>query len=559
MEKELAEADLAGEELTAAQAEVDRLEAEIERLTEETVAAETEARDALFEQKAELTKASDHEKATKQNVNWTRFLYEEERIHHIDESTKKLVELGEELESLEQELADAVGETEKQQALLDQRQAELDAILAPRAAAEKAMGEASKRLDLVVAKLDSIAPEAMDKKAAWVLRDFPGLDFIGPDNKVHKVVPENLTVELNFDKGPRIDMCATCHMGMERPEYEGANQPHAAHPRLDLFLTAKSPHPYTEMGCTICHRGAGMALDFQRADHRPSDEAEAAQWEETYHWHKQHHWDYPMLSSEYIEASCVQCHTDSMELIADDAPRVTEGYRNFERYGCYSCHKVEWFPTKRKPGPSLKNMQAKIGPEFASAWIADPKAFRPTTWMPQIFHLENFGAEDVIVEKPNWGRDENAEPILGQEWNDTAVRAITEFLTANHPEQPLAEIPVTGDADAGREAFRVTGCLACHNLAPYDDSGEEPWDPRAPRARREREGAEPARGRDQAQGPEVALPLDPGPDELLVRDQHAGPRSGRADRGRHHRLHHGGPRRVLPRRAGGLGRGARSL
>ena len=37
-----------------------------------------------------------------------------------------------------------------------------------------------------------------------------------------------------------------------------------------------------------------------------------------------------MLSSEYVEASCVQCHKSSMELIAKEAPHVSEGYRLFE-------------------------------------------------------------------------------------------------------------------------------------------------------------------------------------------------------------------------------------
>ena len=46
------------------------------------------------------------------------------------------------------------------------------------------------------------------------------------------------------------------------------------HPRLDLYLTAKSPHPLKDVGCTICHRGGGEALDFIRADHRPRDKAQ---------------------------------------------------------------------------------------------------------------------------------------------------------------------------------------------------------------------------------------------------------------------------------------------
>jgi hypothetical protein len=52
---------------------------------------------------------------------------------------------------------------------------------------------------------------------ANVIRDeVPGLDFIGPSILVNKVVLENLTFELNFTKKRRIDMCHTCHVGIDR-------------------------------------------------------------------------------------------------------------------------------------------------------------------------------------------------------------------------------------------------------------------------------------------------------------------------------------------------------
>ena len=41
-------------------------------------------------------------------------------------------------------------------------------------ALDKAMGAAAKDLDLVRKRKDSIAPEAIDKQIANVLRDFPG-------------------------------------------------------------------------------------------------------------------------------------------------------------------------------------------------------------------------------------------------------------------------------------------------------------------------------------------------------------------------------------------------
>lgn len=221
------------------------------------------------------------------------------------------------------------------------------------------------------------------------------------------------------------------------------------------------------MGCTVCHRGSGESLGFQHADHRPSDAEEAEEWHDEYHWHKQHHWDYPMLDTSMVEASCVQCHKSSMELIADDAPEVTEGYRLVERYGCYACHKIDWFPTDRRPGPSLLAMTSKLTPDWTESWISDPRGYRPTTWMPQIFHLENYAADEtVVVSDYETGRE-----ILGDEWNKNAVAAITAYLYDNHEQVDLPDLPTVGNPERGREVMNVVGCYACHNTAPWD--GEE--------------------------------------------------------------------------------------
>jgi cbb3-type cytochrome oxidase cytochrome c subunit len=464
LDLELARASL-DNEVNAAQAkEGARLQAELEQARSALAARESELaekREVLRIAKGvSFVKESDS-KFAKADFDWLRYVIDEERLH-----TGNPTFHAEELEAAYELMQSKAYEKELAAAAVAKAEAELNALKAVVTDRERALKIATKDVELVRTRVEKLAPSDKPTQIANVIRDFPGLDFIGPNLKVQKVALKDLTMELNFTKKQRIDMCTTCHMGMERVGLENAEQPYASHPRLDLYLTAKSAHPLNKVGCTICHRGCGEALDFVRADHRPASETQKKEWEAEKHWHKQHHWDYPMLPKGMSEAGCVQCHKDSMELIADDAPKVSKGYQLFEESGCYACHKVEWFPTKRKPGPSLKNLQAKLTPEFIASWIADPKAFRPTTRMPQFFNLENFADGDVIAKsKYGEGRD-----VKGREWNDSAVAAVAAFLQQRHPRKELPAPPVQGDALRGREEFRLSGCLGCHNTAPYSDT-----------------------------------------------------------------------------------------
>ncbi|NOT31799.1 MAG: c-type cytochrome, partial [Planctomycetes bacterium] len=100
------------------------------------------------------------------------------------------------------------------------------------------------------------------------------------------------------------------------------------------------------------------------------------------------------------------------------------------------------------------------------SWVANPKAFRPTTWMPQIFHLENY-APDVTVATANYG---TGREVKGDEWSNAAVAAVSAFVRSRASSEPFPPVPVAGDPLRGREVFRLAGCLACHNMAPF---GEE--------------------------------------------------------------------------------------
>ena len=478
IELERANAQLQTDELIAAADEEGSTQAQILAARESLAARAGEvaaAEEELRQLKGVQFETTENAKGAKMFYNWERFLLDHEvSLHGGDLAHAEEIAAAEaSVAGFELAMNEAEGDKETADLEVLAQQEKLGELTKEVDILEKEMTSAAKDLDLVRRRKDDIDPASLDKQIAHLLRDFPGIDFIGPNLKIRKVVLDDLTFELNFTKKTRIDMCQTCHLAADLPGYDepGLREPYRSHPRLDLYLSAKSPHPVADVGCSICHRGAGEALDFIRADHRPNSNGPAswnqdrADWYEEHHWHKQHHWDYPMLSKDFTEASCVQCHKSSMELIAEDAPKVTEGYRLFERYGCYACHKVDWFPNKRKPGPSLKNVAAKLEADFMQSWITDPKEFRPTTWMPQIFHLENYEADEVVVKSQfGAGRD-----IMGEEWNNSAVAAISAYLMASSGEFDLSPIPVAGDPERGREVFRVSGCLACHNLAPYGE------------------------------------------------------------------------------------------
>lgn len=449
-----------------------RLQAEVETAQATLASREGElavAREELRLAKGDLWNAVEAAKKVLSAFNWDRYLIEEGRRKVGDPTFRKA-----DMEASELALNQARGVQEELQTKKDAAESKVSALTRVVSDAQKALSSGTRDLGRVRARLVQLDREAMSgpEKLASVIRDAPGLDFVKPSLKVNKVVLDRLTFELNFTKKKRIDMCQTCHLGAERTGFESEPQPYTSHPRLDLYVTNKSPHPANQFGCTICHRGSGEALDFVRADHRPADKEQAAQWAGEHHWHKQHHWDYPMLPASFTEASCVQCHKTSMDLIAADAPTVSAGFQLVERYGCYSCHKIDWFPTKRRPGPTLTNLQSKLSSEFIASWITNPKSFRPTTWMPRFFHLENYApGETVAISKYGTGR-----AIEGREWDDAAIAAITEFLASRAPKQAMPALPVAGDAHRGRETMRLVGCLACHNMAPYGEEQAEAKD-----------------------------------------------------------------------------------
>ena len=107
--------------------------------------------------------------------------------------------------------------------------------------------------------------------------------------------------------------------------------------------------------------------------------------------------------------------------------------------------------TRRKSGPSLRFVASKVGAPFLYDWIRKPKDFRPSTKMPQFFEQwKHLDGHDLDVAK----KYERIE-ILGM------VEYLLDSSQAFEYLEP-AEGVEPADAERGKLAFELRGCVACH-------------------------------------------------------------------------------------------------
>ena len=230
--------------------------------------------------------------------------------------------------------------------------------------------------------------------------------------------------KLGFDPGDLPDKVRWLKLS------KGEITQYAAHPRLDLFVDANSSHPMEKFGCTICHAGQGSATDFVLAAHTPADSTQEEEWHKEYGWEHSHFWDFPMLSSRFVESSCLKCHHEVTDLIRygskAEAPKLLRGYELVRENGCFGCHEISSVKAGRevgpdlrlepqpaleyltpaeqdkaksdplnlpgqyrKVGPSLRRIAEKTNQDWVRKWIQSPRGFRPDTKMPHFFGLSN--------------------------------------------------------------------------------------------------------------------------------------------------------------------------
>jgi mono/diheme cytochrome c family protein len=288
-------------------------------------------------------------------------------------------------------------------------------------------------------RLDVIAPSVTKD----YFRNAPLLDFMAPTLKIQQIILPNVVDDVNFIRVPKMDRCQTCHLAIDKKGYEKYPQPFTTHPDLATYLGGSSPHPIDKAGCTVCHEGMGQSVSFRDAAHMPSDEKQKEKWEHDYGWEEPHLWDYPMLPVKMTQASCAKCH--KQEVYIPKADTLNLSYATFERAGCYACHKTKGFENVKKPGPILSKIDSKLSQDWVKNWIRNPKAVKPTTWMPRFWYNSNSSSPEDAVR------------------NEVEINAIAAYLFSNVDKHEFAvKNPPRGDAKSGEQIVKSIGCQGCH-------------------------------------------------------------------------------------------------
>jgi mono/diheme cytochrome c family protein len=316
------------------------------------------------------------------------------------------------LEELTKRLDQLTEEVQKNQAEYDRR---LHEAGIPQLQTE--LSQLERRHKELLGDFDRFAKLVSQKKWSteeW-LRSRPIIEGFASPVRINQYTLTDLPIDYSFKHVTRFDRCTTCHLGMEKANYDAAAlkrltenpnldkelasrlrgakkilekrreagvpglpserdiQPRqisaeeltagrirqfAAHPRLDLFVDSASPHSAEKFGCTICHAGQGSATAFYEASHYPNSSPQKKDWKEKYDWKTNHYWDFPMIASRFVESSCVKCHHEITDLIRYgnqvEAPKLVKGYNLVKELGCFGCHEIAGIKSGRKIGPDLR-------------------------------------------------------------------------------------------------------------------------------------------------------------------------------------------------------------
>ncbi|MFQ6115758.1 MAG: c-type cytochrome, partial [bacterium] len=210
----------------------------------------------------------------------------------------------------------------------------------------------------------------------------------------------------------QVDRCTSCHLGLEEKDLVRVNPPFTPHPQIY--------HNLNEFGCTICHKGQGLATSTQKAhDGRP-------------------YWEEPLLPKKYIESSCGRCHKEEA---VPEAPTLTLGRQFLKTYNCAGCHKIG--DMTKSYAPRLDGIGDKTTRSWLVRWLKDPKAFRPKTKMPD-FKLNDQEAEllaDFLMTFKKYPNNKKLEPL---------------------PPELKQEYPPDELVDLGKTRFRQARCISCH-------------------------------------------------------------------------------------------------
>lgn len=389
----------------------------------------------------EITKVRGKVQDLKQTYDADRYLFEE----HAHKKDKESAEYQKRLDSLKPQMDALTLRLEDLEHQRDEKENHLRAFSAKET-------EIQKEINTLLTQKTRLekAISATQPTLAKDILNAPMIDFLSPSLRIQQVVLEDLYDDYHFTKVQKVDRCTTCHLAIDQKGFEEAPQPFRTHPNLDLYLSAASPHPIEKMGCTTCHGGSGQSVSFTDSAHTPHSEEQKKEWQKKYHWRPLEKWEQTMLPLPHVQAACAKCHQGVVNI--PQADQLNKGRNLARTYGCFACHTIKGFENSWKVGPDLTHLQSKVDREWIIRWLNDPKAFRPTTKMPQIFHLENISSES------------------DKEKSNASIEAVTEYLLGHSEPVDLTTPPVSKDPAAGEKLVKEIGCLGCHSLSGVQGS-----------------------------------------------------------------------------------------
>jgi mono/diheme cytochrome c family protein len=437
-QKLVSEADAERQRLDQAQlAQLqEEIAAEEARLAEQSAeVAELESRRADLDDK--VYEADVKSRTTKSHLDTERYLYDAALQTGNESKIEKA------LATLDERRAQYQIDRVELESFTEQR-AEVDAELTRKRAG---VSDAEKRLAALRSGVESLEVRVagLGKTLDYFVLNAPLMDMLEPTLKIEQVQLPGLYQNINFTNVDRVDRCVTCHVASVRTGFDGEEwaEPFRSHPRLDLFLSSSSPHPYSEFGCTTCHSGLDRATNFARVGHSPESEEQKAEWKKEWGWKKQKYLDTPILPAKYSEAGCISCHAGNVWTPGSQLQDT--GRELMSRMGCFACHKIDYpaFTDLPRPGPSLRKVASKTSPEWAYKWIEAPRDFHPTTWMPHFFFQENIVGE------------------LNEERQRAEIRATVAYIW-DESEAVEYPAPPSGSSERGEALFNSVGCTGCH-------------------------------------------------------------------------------------------------
>lgn len=314
----------------------------------------------------------------------------------------------------------------------------------------EAKKQAEKEQKTITAKLDLL--ETAKKKNAIsveaLLRSAPMVDMANPTLRLQQIVLPTIRDDVFFAQVQKVDRCTTCHLAIDKVGYENEPHPFKTHPRLDVMLGAKSPHPIDKIGCTVCHDGRGSATHFTRSAHTPQNDEQEKTWKKKHHWESMHHVIEKMIPLQYTEGKCRVCHRGTEYV--PKAQKLNQSVQLIKAAGCYGCHKIEGWQHVRKPAPSLKKIKGKVTRDWVYKWIKNPRSFNEHARMPSSFLQSNIDRDDYKA------------------YQEAEMQAITDFVMGESESYNPGTHGNLGNAERGKELFSTIGCLGCHQIEGID-------------------------------------------------------------------------------------------